>query len=78
MAPRNGGSSGEPALRTSVLPVFRERADIDASAPSSRAFVSRRASRNRLFKMDEILWRSSVVIVSNDDECNKGGDLTGR
>ncbi|OJT03958.1 hypothetical protein TRAPUB_5359 [Trametes pubescens] len=57
--PRNSGSSGEPALVSpALLLMLREREDMDASAaPSSRAFVSWRASRKRLFRIEEMLLR---------------------
>lgn len=59
IAPRNGGNSGKArALGASPLPVLRVREERDVlAAPSSRAFVSWSASRKRLFRREEMLWR---------------------
>lgn len=77
--PRYSGSSGKPALGSSPLAVSRVRENRDASAtPSSRVFVSWRASRKRLFKIEEILWRRVIVRIDDSDECNKIHRLTGR
>lgn len=48
-----------------------ERDDMDLFAPTSRAFVSWRASKKRLLRMEEILRRHFMMRVSSSDEHDK-------